>query len=86
LPAQSDINAAWRMGGITVGPVEDYLYSLLPPRDEVLTEIEEEAAKRNLPYVYLGYYVKHCLSLEYKARFAPNEVLGPDGIWSTFVA
>ena len=31
--------------------VEDYLYSLLPPRDEVLTEIEAEAAKRKIPIV-----------------------------------
>jgi len=41
----------WRMGGITVGEVEDYLYSLLPPRDEVLAEIEAEAAKRHVPIV-----------------------------------
>src|SRR5260370_26572713 len=39
------------MGGITVGAVEDYIYSLLPPRDEVLTEIEAEAAKRKIPIV-----------------------------------
>jgi predicted O-methyltransferase YrrM len=39
------------MGGITVAVVEDYLYSLLPPRDEVLTEIEAEAAKRDIPIV-----------------------------------
>jgi len=39
------------MGGITVGEVEDYLYSLLPPRDEVLAEIEAEAAKRHVPIV-----------------------------------
>src|ERR1700722_17978184 len=39
------------MGGITVAPVEDYLYSLLPSRDEVLTEIEAEAAKRKIPIV-----------------------------------
>ena len=39
------------MGGITVGAVEDYLYSLLPPRDEVLTQIEAEAAKRKIPIV-----------------------------------
>ena len=51
LPVQSDINAAWRMGGITAGAVEDYLYSLLPARDEVLTEMEAEAAKRNIPIV-----------------------------------
>jgi caffeoyl-CoA O-methyltransferase len=51
LPSQSDMNARWRMGGITVPAVEDYLYSLLPPRDEVLTGIEAEAAKRDIPIV-----------------------------------
>lgn len=49
--AEININAAWRMGGITVPAVEDYIYSLLPPRDEVLTEIEAEAAKRDVPIV-----------------------------------
>jgi caffeoyl-CoA O-methyltransferase len=44
-------NAGWRMGGITVSEVEDYLYSMLPPRDEVLAEIEVEAAKNNVPIV-----------------------------------
>jgi len=39
------------MGGITESPVEDYLYSILPARDPVLTEIEAEAAKRNIPIV-----------------------------------
>jgi len=39
------------MGGITVGAVEDYLYSLLPARDEVLTEIEAQAATRDIPIV-----------------------------------
>lgn len=44
-------NAYWRMGGITVGEVEDYIYSLLPPRDEVLTEMEAEAAKNKVPII-----------------------------------
>jgi predicted O-methyltransferase YrrM len=39
------------MGGITVSPVEDYLYSLLPARDEVLAEMEAEAASRDIPIV-----------------------------------
>jgi predicted O-methyltransferase YrrM len=39
------------MGGVTVGPVEDYLYSLLPPRDEVLAEMEAEAVRRKIPIV-----------------------------------
>jgi caffeoyl-CoA O-methyltransferase len=43
--------ASWRMGGITAPAVEDYLYSILPSRDPVLTEIEAEAAKRNIPIV-----------------------------------
>src|ERR1700689_5050989 len=41
----------WRMGGITVPEVEDYIYAMLPPRDEVLTEMEAEAAKHNVPIV-----------------------------------
>jgi len=39
------------MGGITHDAVEDYLYSMLPARDEVLSEVEAEAAKRNIPIV-----------------------------------
>jgi leucyl-tRNA---protein transferase len=44
----------------------------------------EEAERRRLPHVYLGYHVAGCRSLEYKARFAPNEALGPDGVWRPF--
>jgi leucyl-tRNA---protein transferase len=44
----------------------------------------DEARRRGLPWVYLGYYVPGCLSMEYKARFAPNEVRGPDGVWRPF--
>ena len=42
------------------------------------------AATRQLPHVYLGYYVAGCRSLEYKARFRPTEVLGPAGDWEPF--
>lgn len=45
----------------------------------------DAAKQRNLPHVYLGYFVEGCRSLEYKARFRPNEVLGPRGRWSEFV-
>lgn len=44
-------NAYWRMGGITVPEVEDYFYALLPPRDEVVAEMEAEAAKDDVPIV-----------------------------------
>lgn len=41
----------WRIGGITVPEVEDYLYDMLPPRDEVLTEMEADAAKNDYAIV-----------------------------------
>ena len=41
----------WAMGGITDEAVEQYIYDLLPPRDEVLTEMEKEAAQRDVPIV-----------------------------------
>jgi arginine-tRNA-protein transferase len=40
-----------------------------------------EARTRGLPYVYLGYYVKGCQSLEYKANFTPHERLRDGGAW-----
>ena len=43
------------------------------------------AKESKLPYVYLGYYVEGCRSLEYKGRFRPNEVLGPNGEWVPFL-
>jgi arginyl-tRNA--protein-N-Asp/Glu arginylyltransferase len=45
-----------------------------------------EAARRKLPHLYLGYYVPGCESMLYKARFVPNEILGPDGRWREFRA
>ena len=42
---------SWAMGGITNDSIENYMYSLLPARDEVLAEIESQAAKRHIPIV-----------------------------------
>lgn len=42
--------------------------------------IIESARTRNLPHVYLGYYVEGCRSLDYKMRFRPNETL-QRGAW-----
>ncbi len=44
--------ASWRHYDFTTaGPVDDYLYSMLPKRDEVLAELEEYATKHNVPIV-----------------------------------
>ena len=81
---ENDSNAPWRMGGITAGAVEDYLYSLLPPRDEVLAEIEAEAAKRKIPIVgpAVG-RVLYQLALMIQARnvFELGSAVGYSTIW-----
>jgi arginine-tRNA-protein transferase len=41
----------------------------------------DQAVLRKIPYVYLGYYVPGCGSMEYKVGFRPFETLGPDGQW-----
>ncbi|MDT8070665.1 MAG: O-methyltransferase [Terriglobia bacterium] len=39
------------MGEIFIDGIDEYIHSLLPARDEVLTEIEEQARQRNIPIV-----------------------------------
>jgi arginine-tRNA-protein transferase len=39
------------------------------------------ARRHNIPYYYLGYHVRGCDSMSYKASFRPNELLHPDGVW-----
>lgn len=41
----------------------------------------EEARRRGLPHVYLGYHVADCVSLAYKARFRPFELLEREQTW-----
>jgi caffeoyl-CoA O-methyltransferase len=41
----------WLKYEITSEPVEKYVYSLLPARDEVLSEIEAQAIQRDIPIV-----------------------------------
>jgi predicted O-methyltransferase YrrM len=44
--------ASWRHYNFTTaGPVDDYLYSMLPKRDEVLAEMEEYATQHHVPIV-----------------------------------
>ncbi|MGA8431031.1 MAG: O-methyltransferase [Candidatus Sulfotelmatobacter sp.] len=53
MPKQKqDEKPRWRHEeGITRGPVDDYLYAMLPKRDEVLSEMEDYATAHNVPIV-----------------------------------
>lgn len=65
------------------------IYTIFEPEENsrslgtlaVLWQIEE-AVRRNLPYVYLGYWIKECRKMSYKTRFRPIEAL-LDGRWQS---
>ena len=84
MPPSKAKTPSWRMGGITAGPVEEYLYSMLPPRDQVLSEIEAEAAKRDIPIVgpVVG-RILHQLAIIIGARtvFEMGSAVGYSTIW-----
>ncbi|PYX51315.1 MAG: O-methyltransferase [Acidobacteria bacterium] len=49
---KKDSATSWRHYNFTTaGPVDDYLYSMLPKRDEVLAEMEDYATAHNVPIV-----------------------------------
>ncbi|MBV8052446.1 MAG: O-methyltransferase [Acidobacteriaceae bacterium] len=74
----------WRMGGITADAVEDYLYSAIPARDEVLTEMEADAARNDVPIVgpVVG-RILHQLALIGGAKtvFEMGSAIGYSTIW-----
>ncbi len=72
------------MSGILAEPVEDYLYSMLPPRDEVLTKMEAEAAKRKIPIVgpAVGRILhQYALMIGAKTVFEMGSAIGYSTIW-----
>ncbi len=79
-----DEKPRWMMHGITAEPIETYLYSLLPARDEVLAEMEAAAAKRNIPIVGPAVArVLHQLALISGAKtvFEMGSAIGYSTIW-----
>ena len=74
----------WRMGGITADPVEDYLYSCLPPRDEILAQMENEAASRKIPIVgpAVGRILYQlAMMIRAKSVFEMGSAIGYSTIW-----
>ena len=75
---------SWRMGGITVPAVEDYIYSILPPRDEVLAEMEAEANTQKVPIVgpAVGRILQQlALMIRAKTVFEMGSAIGYSTIW-----
>jgi predicted O-methyltransferase YrrM len=75
--------------GITVEPIEKYLYGLQRPRDKVLTFLEKDAEKNNVPII--GPVVGNFLSLLATSCKAKNileigTATGYSGIWLGRVA
>ena len=84
MPQSKEKIPSWRMGGITSAPVEEYLYSMLPPRDEVLSEIEVEAAKRDIPIVgpVVGRILQQlAMMIGAKTVFEMGSAVGYSTIW-----
>ena len=68
----------------TAGPVDDYLYSMLPPRDTVLAEMEDYASKHSIPIVGPAVArVLHQLALMINAKtvFELGSAIGYSTIW-----
>lgn len=40
------------------------------------------AQECGLVHYYLGYWVRDCRAMAYKASFKPHQTMGPDGVWS----
>jgi predicted O-methyltransferase YrrM len=68
----------------TAGPVDDYLYSMLPKRDNVLSEMEQYASEHNIPIVGPAVArVLQQLAMMIKARtvFELGSAIGYSTIW-----
>ncbi len=82
---KKDNRASWRHYNFTTaGPVDDYLYSMLPKRDEVLAEMEDYATAHNVPIVGPAVArVLQQLALMIQARtvFELGSAIGYSTIW-----
>ncbi len=47
-------------------------------------QVIDRARELRTPYVYLGYFVEGCPSMQYKAGFKPNQIRDPTGRWQDF--
>ncbi len=82
---QRSVRGDWRSSrGITTDPVDTYLYSLLPARDPILTEMEAAASAHDIPIVgpTVG-RLFHLLAtmIQAKTVFEMGSAIGYSTIW-----
>jgi predicted O-methyltransferase YrrM len=68
----------------TAGPVDDYLYSMLPKRNEVLAEMEDYATKHDIPIVgpaVARVLQQLALTINAKTVFELGSAIGYSTIW-----
>jgi arginine-tRNA-protein transferase len=76
----------WLSSGVSA------VYSYFDPQDPrrglgtyMILWLVDAAARRGLPYVYLGYWIADSSKMAYKRAFRPLEFFGPDG-WTELPA
>jgi caffeoyl-CoA O-methyltransferase len=84
-PTKKSSRPSWRHYDLTTaGPVDDYLYAMLPKRDNVLAEMEDYATQHNVPIV--GPAVARVLQqlaliLNARSVFELGSAIGYSTIW-----
>jgi caffeoyl-CoA O-methyltransferase len=88
MPAQKtkkESKPSWRhYNYTTAGPVDDYLYSLLPKRDDVLVEMEDYATQHRIPIVgpaVARVLQQLALSINARTVFELGSAIGYSTIW-----
>ena len=82
---KKDSKPRWRHYNLTTsGPVDDYLYSLLPKRDDVLVEMEDYATVHNVPIVgpaVARVLQQLALMIDARTVFELGSAIGYSTIW-----
>jgi len=84
-PMKKEDKPNWRHFNLTTaGPVDDYLYSMLPKREPVLEEMEEYASKHDVPIVgpaVARVLQQLALTINAKTVFELGSAIGYSTIW-----
>jgi caffeoyl-CoA O-methyltransferase len=83
-PRKED-RSSWRhFNYVTAGPVDDYLYSMLPKRPDVLAEMEDHATRHNIPIVgpaVARVLQQLALTINAQSVFELGSAIGYSTIW-----